>query len=260
MRRLFSFALRYVFGIISCVYLFTLGLLQIRNHALLHTINRHFGYGFVKTKLPLILLSELVNDASSIEVHEAAAGDGNISALELLTIIKMIKAYNPLRLFEMGTYDGRTTLNMAANSAPEAEVITLDLPKSGSDTARLRLEVSDRKYIDKDVSGAKYRETKYESKIRQVYGDSATYDFLPLFNTMDFVFVDAAHSYEYVCNDSKIALKMLRESGGIILWHDYGNWDGVTKALNELFTKSREFSGLKRIEGTTLACLIVRNH
>lgn len=259
MLRLFGYLPRYLFGALSCAYLFTFGLLKARNREMIIAITHHFGYGVVPTKLPLVPLSELAGDDALIEVREASGGDGSISALELIAVIKLIKTHHPHRLFELGTFDGRTTLNMAANSAPEAEVFTLDLPKSASHSAQLRLEVSDRKYIDKDISGAKYRGTEFESKIHQVFGDSASYDFAMFFGTMDLVFVDAAHSYEYVLNDSKIALKLLRETGGVILWHDYGNWNGVTKALNELLATSREFGRLKQIAGTTLAYLIVRH-
>ncbi|MGI4787756.1 MAG: class I SAM-dependent methyltransferase [Janthinobacterium lividum] len=259
MPRLLGFLSRYIFGIFSCVYLFTLGLLQIRNRELISAISRHFGFGVTKAKLPLVSLNALVIDDSLLQISEPVAQDGNVSALELISIIKLIKKYQPYRLFEMGTFDGRTTLNMAANSAEAAEIFTLDLPKSASASAQLRLEVSDRKYIDKEISGAKYRGTEVESKITQLYGDSATYDFSPFFNSIDFIFVDAAHSYEYVLNDSKIALKMLSGGKGIILWHDYGIWEGVTKALDQLLQTVPEFRDLKHIEGTTLACLIIRS-
>ena len=69
---------------------------------------------------------------------------------------------------------------------------------------------------------------------------------------MDFVFVDASHAYEYVLNDSRIALNLLRQGKGIILWHDYNRpewWPGVLKALNRLYTGSPAFSRLRQIEG-----------
>jgi hypothetical protein len=48
---------------------------------------------------------------------------------------------------------------------------------------------------------------------------------------------------------------MLREGRGIVLWHDYGEWDDVTRALNDLFAQDRRFRGLRRVEGTALAIL-----
>jgi hypothetical protein len=71
------------------------------------------------------------------------------------------------------------------------------------------------------------------------------------------VFVDAAHSYEYVLNDSKVALRALSSEGGVIFWHDYGPWDGVTRALNELRMSAPAFAQLQHIEGTSLAILRV---
>jgi hypothetical protein len=59
---------------------------------------------------------------------------------------------------------------------------------------------------------------------------------------MDFVFIDAAHSYEYVLRDSINAIKMLRESRGLLLWHDYASLPGVNKALDELYTTDARFS------------------
>jgi hypothetical protein len=76
---------------------------------------------------------------------------------------------------------------------------------------------------------------------------------------VDFVFVDGSHSYEYVLNDSRHALKLIRNGKGVILWHDYGTfWKGVKKALDELYLGGNEFKGLRQIEGTSLVCLIIK--
>lgn len=74
---------------------------------------------------------------------------------------------------------------------------------------------------------------------------------------MDFVFIDGSHSYEYVLNDSKQAIKMLRNGKGVILWHDYDEYAGVTRSLNKLYLENNKFKNLKRIKGTSLVCLIV---
>ena len=44
----------------------------------------------------------------------------------------------------------------------------------------------------------------------------------------------------------------LVEQGGVILWHDYGIWKGVTQALDEIEDENR--FGLKNISGTSLVC------
>ncbi|RUM52151.1 MAG: hypothetical protein DSY87_07450 [Methylococcus sp.] len=49
--------------------------------------------------------------------------------------------------------------------------------------------------------------------------------------------------------DTKEAIKMVRK-GGVIIWHDYGLWKGVTRALEEIERKDN--MGLRNIAGTSL--------
>ena len=246
---------------LSSVYLFTLGLARNRNRILIGNIASHFGYVRSRTKLPVVSLSALTAEGAEIQLREPTAGDGNVTLLELLAIVRLVRTHGPRRLMEIGTFDGRTTLNLAANSPPGAEVFTLDLPQADLHNAQLPLAAGEQHFIKKDVSGARFQGTDCESKIVQLLGDSAVFDFSPYLQTMDFVFIDASHSYEYVLNDSRLALKLLRQGNGggkkVILWHDYGEWEGVTRALDELAGKDTDFRGLQRIAGTSLACLTV---
>ncbi len=261
LRRAFGFLFRYGYALVSSVYLFTLGLAKNKNRILIGSIASHFGYVRIRTKLPVVSLSALTAEEAEIQIRKPAAGDGNVTLLELLAIVRMVRMHGPRRLMELGTFDGRTTLNLAANSPPEAEVFTLDLPQAGLGSAQLPLAAGDKAYIKKDVSGARYRGTDCEGKIVQLFGDSATFDFASYLQTVDFVFIDASHAYEYVLNDSRVALKLLRQGAGggkkIILWHDYGEWEGVTRALDELARKDASFRDLRHIAGTSLACLVV---
>ena len=50
---------------------------------------------------------------------------------------------------------------------------------------------------------------------------------------------------------------MLMPGRSIVFWHDYGEWEGVTRALNELRAVDSRFSGLRHVRGTTLAFLEV---
>jgi len=49
------------------------------------------------------------------------------------------------------------------------------------------------------------------------------------------VFVDGSHAYDYARKDSETAMRLVRPKG-VVLWHDYGVWPGVTQALEELET------------------------
>ena len=201
--------------------------------------------------LPLISIDEIVGmDTKSFKVIKEEFEDGNISSFELECICKIVKNLNPKRVFEIGTYNGRTTVNIASNTSAESHIYTLDLPKDEMSNTMLRIKSGEKKFIYKSISGTYFIGTEYESKISQIYSDSAQFDYTELNNSMDFVFIDGSHSYEYVVSDTKIAMKLLRNGKGVILWHDYG-WNEVIQALNELHNSDVRFKNLKNIKGTS---------
>lgn len=212
--------------------------------------------------LPEISWTDLIPSDLTVTVRERdTAVDGNVSAQELEILSKLVKFTDPAVLFEIGTFDGRTTLNLAAQSRPDARVYTLDLPRAGLAAAGLPLAVHDRKYVDKAESGVRFHGTDVEEKITQLYGDSATFDYKPYLGKVDFVFVDGSHSYHYVLNDSWAAWRLVRGAGRIV-WHDYVSsghqcWPGLVRALEELHATEPAFRGLRHIAGTALAILPV---
>lgn len=252
--RTVGFARPWLFGAASAAYLFGAGWMKWKNRAAIVELCRHFGYSY-DTQEPAELqqtgISDIVQGHSLLDIREIDAVDGNVSERELLTICRIVQRAQPREIFEIGTFDGRTTINLAAN-APAARVHTLDLPRESVASVEGRLHDHELRYADKAQSGARFRGADVASRIEQLFGDSAVFDFSPYYNRMDLVFVDASHTYEYVINDSLHALRMLRDGKGIILWHDYSRWDGVTRALNELRRMQPEFSDLRLIEQTTL--------
>ena len=141
---------------------------------------------------------------------------------------------------------------MALN-APQANVFTLDLadspqPKTTGMDRRIAAEGKKRMLV--------FAGLPEESRIRPLYGDSATFDFSPFANSVDLFFIDGAHSYEYVKNDTTQAMKCTRK-GGIIAWHDYGRCgvNGVTQWLNEFRSRGHD---LWRIPGGSLAVMVNR--
>lgn len=258
MSKLFGFFLRYLHAAAASLYLFTLGFANSRHRGLIYTINEHFGFRRhrLPTYIPEVEVSDVVPADAAVCLREEAAALGNISLLELVVIDKLVRRAAPKTVFEIGTFDGRTTLNMAANAPDGAHVYTLDLPRSDVEKTKFPLDRHDRFCVEKEKSGARFSGSDCDGKITQLYGDSARFDYGPYLGGVDFVFVDGAHSYEYVLSDSKNARALLRGGKGIILWHDYDEWDGVTRALNDLFLEGKEFAGLRRIKGTTLVCLI----
>lgn len=246
------FARRYLTAAGGAAYLFTFGIGRARHRALVQQLARHFGYdGRRPPTLPVVAPAALVDERTPVVVRAADGANGNVSLEELLVLCRLVAARRPQRLFEIGTFDGRTTLNLAANAPADAVVHTLDLPPAHA-TAH-PLAPGEARYVDKPASGARFAGTDVAGRIVQQYGDSATFDFSAY--RAEFVFVDGSHAYDYVLGDSRRALALLDGGPGTVVWHDYGEWDGVTRALDDLRAGDPAFAGLQHVAGTTLAVL-----
>jgi hypothetical protein len=246
-----QFMIRYAAAATSALYLLTLGVATTRGRRSIARLANDLGLdGPRAPKLPRIEPDALTSDRTTVTMRASAGTDGNVSHLELLVLNRLVRERVPSTIFEIGTFDGRTALNLAAN-APSATVYTLDLPPAPR--PQLVVDRYDQQYMRDDISGRLLVDSDVESRVHRLRGDSATFDFSPY--AAQVVFVDGAHSYEYVMSDARAALGLLRNGGGVVLFHDYSAWDGVTRALEELQATDPEFADLRWIDGTTLAIL-----
>jgi predicted O-methyltransferase YrrM len=172
-----------------------------------------------------------VSDLAGIEsaVVEAYVDDRNRAVLAALC-----RSLECRTFFEIGTNRGRTAWTVARNN-PQCRVYTLDLPaREAAADVQLDLTGSDHDFFVRDWDrGEAFAGTEEEDRITTLQGDSATFDYTPYAGRMDFVFVDGAHSYAYVRNDTERALALLAP-GGTIAWDDYPAMPGVYRYLNEL--------------------------
>ena len=204
------------------------------------------------TQLPQVSWREALAERP-IRLVETEKRFGNVNRAELAVLALAAAHAPPAReIVEIGTFDGRTTLNLALNAPKDAPVVTLDLP--ADQATAFAIEQSEQSLVDKPVSGERFRACRpslraFAGRIRQVFGDSARYDWSPHHGRAGLVFVDGSHAYEYVHNDSETAFRLVQPPG-MVIWHDYGVWPGVTRALEEL-EKSRNL-GLRHIRGTSL--------
>jgi hypothetical protein len=204
------------------------------------------------TSLPKVAWSD-VFQRQKVCLIETAKRSGNVTLGEL-AILAQAAAGIPdgSEVIEIGTFDGRTTVNLALNASPSSAIFTLDLPPH--QPTRLPLEIGERRYVDKPLPGARFSHGRQSfpgltERITQLLGDSATFDWSNHYGKAGLVFVDGSHAYEYVRLDSATAMR-LAASDGVVLWHDYGVWDGVTRALEELERTNN--LGLRHIRGTSL--------
>lgn len=202
--------------------------------------------------LPTIGPDEITSDGTPIRLFGLEPRDGNVTLLELTVLCRLVQEHAPRAIFEIGTFDGRTTLNLAANAPDDAVVYTLDLP--ADEPTAYALAAADYKFVKKPRSGERVLGTPFAGRVTQLYGDSARFDFAPY--AAEFVFVDGSHAYEYVMNDSMRALDLVKSGSALVVWHDYGAWDGVTRALQELASTDPRFRELRWIRGTSLVVLV----
>lgn len=160
---------------------------------------------------------------------------------DLVGLCAIAQILKPKVIFEIGTYKGSGAIHLSAN-APEAEVYTLDL--APNEVPRLATTIVDQAMLG--TGGFEH----LGKRIHRLYGDSATFDFIPFHQRVDLFFIDGAHSYEYVRSDTRRALRCAHE-GSVIAWHDYGRCglNGVSRWLHEF----REDRKIYRVPGGSLA-------
>ncbi len=179
----------------------------------------------------------------------------SVSYREMVVLCSMIRYERVRTAFEIGTSLGVTTFNIALNLPDGGVAHTLDLPpvkpKEASIRTAFEVSISDRKMIFGNREPRRFLSSAIEAKVNQLHGDSATFDYSPYEGSCDLVFVDGAHSMEYVESDTKAAFRLVRP-GGIVVWHDYNNgffWPDVHRYLNR-FARDR---AVHRIRGTMFA-------
>jgi len=188
-----------------------------------------------------------------VSLAETRKSSGNVTLGEL-AILAQAAAGCPAghEIVEIGTFDGRTTINLALNAPAGSPIFTLDLP--ADQPTLFRLEAGERQYVEKPHPGARFREcpphlSSAARRITQLFADSATFDWSAHHGKAGLVFVDGSHAYDYARMDSMTAMRLVAGNAAV-LWHDYGVWEGVTRALEEL---ERTMNlGLRHIRGTSL--------
>ena len=164
-----------------------------------------------------------------------------------IALSAIIRHTNPERILEIGTGDGYTTVNLAANSADHATVTTVDLPPDCN--GKLAINVpSHAVNISGAITGSHIRDNRYAKKISQIYCDSVKLDWKTLPIPFDLIFVDGCHYYDYVKHDTEQALVHTKK-GGILIWHDYGIIQDVSRAVDETGTQIK----VRAVRGTSLA-------
>jgi predicted O-methyltransferase YrrM len=191
-----------------------------------------------RSRIRELYLAELFEGIEEVSVPVGAVNEetGHANAVDLLFVSAMARQRKARRLFEIGTYMGRTSYHLTYASE-DAVVTTVNLPPEADPRWGPYLQIY-------------FRGRERAAQIRQVWADSTRMDTTPYRAQMDFVFVDGDHSYEAAKADTGKALEVLAP-GGMIVWHDYAaKSPGVCRFFEEFTQKQPVF----RIRKT---CLLV---
>ena len=142
----------------------------------------------------------------------------SVSPMECAALAALSRLVGANRVFEFGTYKGVSTTQLALNVGDGGMVFTLDLPEDHP-AYSLPIPKPEEQAIAAEGGKGILIPSDLRERVTFLSSDSATFDESPYQGTMDLVFVDGAHSYEYVKSDTEKGWKMLR-LGGILAWHD----------------------------------------
>jgi predicted O-methyltransferase YrrM len=182
----------------------------------------------------------------------------SVTLEEAVCLCAIARHLHARRILEIGTFDGNTALALAANLEDGGGVTTVDLPRD-FDPARDRTALAIEEPINltsRDRVGAQFRNHPLASRVRQVFGDSATLDWKALGGPFDLVFIDGCHDAAYVDADTRHAMEVLATPGAVV-WHDYGQFRDVSTVVDRIARETRALD-VFAIAGTRLAVGIRR--
>lgn len=157
---------------------------------------------------------------------------------KLSFILSLIKnKFHDGRILEFGTYRGSTT-DKISDVLGDGEIYTVDC---GFEALKKMLVAESAEHNDKVkyseyVVGEVYKRNK-RINVRQIIGNTKDYivkKHIVDSGPFDLIYIDAAHTYDGIGNDTRISFDSISKDG-IIIWDDYNShWTGVNNFLNDL--------------------------
>lgn len=198
---------------------------------------------------PLPQLGQGVHEQTAIRLPSGVFGDGGTSAEEVAVLATATLLLRPRKIFEIGTFNGKTTAALILNSEPGTEILSLDLPPM-ADTEASNI-ASDRYLIDARRVAQCVYDMGLEDRFEQVFCNSLEFDESPHADSVDFAFIDGGHELRHVQSDTEKVARMLTDRG-VVFWHDYGG-KGVLRPLSMYLESLSASVPVYRVDRTSLA-------
>jgi len=132
--------------------------------------------------------------------------------MECAALAALANLVDAKKIFEFGTYKGVSTTQLALNVADDGMVFTLDLPED-QPAYSLPIPKPEERQIAAEGGKSILIPRDLLDRVTFLSSDSAKFDENPYAGTINLVFVDGTHSYEYVKSDTEKGWKMLRPGG-----------------------------------------------
>lgn len=196
--------------------------------------------------IPVINVLDICPGSQRWSFQSFPSVGASVSPMECAALAALSYLVQARRVFEFGTYKGVSTTQLALNIAKDGMVFTLDLPEDHP-AYTLPIPKPEERQIAAEGGKGILIPQDILDRVTFLRSDSATFDEAPYLGSMDLVFVDGAHSYEYVKNDTDKGWKMLRP-GGVLAWHD------CNAQHRDVVRCIKEFGAdVKLVAGTALA-------
>ena len=153
---------------------------------------------------------------------------------------------NNAHIVEIGAWKGSSTAYLAVEIINSGKNIVLDVVddwKGGGDAAALYYNDAEYSKCKGDIFELFKRNVKPVIDRINIVRCLSTEAVLKYDDkSLDFVYIDANHAYEYVKQDIELWLPKIK-CGGTLAGHDYNVWEGVNKAVHEKFQDKFELMG-----------------
>jgi predicted O-methyltransferase YrrM len=200
-----------------------MGMTEVDEEALRRTLDekRCFDAAIAAARIRALPLPRMFPgiERQSVEIGAIDTETKHANHVDMLYVCAIARHIRARRIFEFGTYLGRTTYHLALGPDVE-QVFTLDLDPVSQYPAGLKIGRAVRAVHERGLQGHFFNHVDVRDRITQLHGDSRVFDLSRYVGRIDFVFVDGGHTYELVANDTEHAFRLLAP-GGVIVWHDF---------------------------------------
>ena len=188
--------------------------------------------------------SSLFPDTQRVTLGQLGEKPGNASLLEIAALSCACQLLEARQVFEIGTFDGRTTYNLALALKSDARLATLNLPAE-----QYRKQWIHEEHAPK--SGYRFHNAPFRERIKELFCDSRVFQPGEYGGKCDMVFVDGDHSADGVESDSHLACRLIRPTGRAMIWWHDSDFANVQIGLDR-FLRSKAWPRLYALEGTRL--------